>query len=189
MEIFIIWLGLAIVVGVAASNRGRAGFGWFILAILVSPLIAGLLVLVLPNQKLEVQRATEVANSRKCPMCAELVKRDALVCKHCGRDLPPIEYKTIRQHPEAGKGDPGRGALIFAGIMAVGAVIIAVILIYREPDRPAPSFQPTDKTMLAPSLATNPAVEVVSTPVPLPRPAPKQRGQNPSAPMQLTPER
>jgi hypothetical protein len=24
---------------------------------------------------------------KKCPFCAEKIKRQALVCKHCGRDL------------------------------------------------------------------------------------------------------
>jgi hypothetical protein len=26
---------------------------------------------------------------RDCPFCAERVKQNAKVCKHCGRDLPP----------------------------------------------------------------------------------------------------
>jgi hypothetical protein len=43
------WIGFAVIVGVAANTRGRAGFGWFLLAILLSPLIAGLLVLALPR--------------------------------------------------------------------------------------------------------------------------------------------
>jgi hypothetical protein len=51
MEIGIVscWFLLAIVVGVAASVRGRNGFGWFLLAAVLSPLIAGLLVLALPR--------------------------------------------------------------------------------------------------------------------------------------------
>jgi hypothetical protein len=49
--IFIFWLAFAIIVGVAANTRGRNGGGWFILAVLISPLIAGLLVLALPGGK------------------------------------------------------------------------------------------------------------------------------------------
>ncbi|MGH6875935.1 MAG: hypothetical protein ACREHV_01010 [Rhizomicrobium sp.] len=49
MLIALIWLVLAIVVGGAASGRGRSGFGWFLLAVLISPLIAGVLIAVLPD--------------------------------------------------------------------------------------------------------------------------------------------
>jgi hypothetical protein len=45
----IIWLVLAVVVGVAANSRGRNGFGWFVLGIVISPLIAGLLLAILPD--------------------------------------------------------------------------------------------------------------------------------------------
>jgi hypothetical protein len=40
------WFVLAIVVGVAAGGRGRIGVGWFALALILSPLIAGLLLLI-----------------------------------------------------------------------------------------------------------------------------------------------
>jgi hypothetical protein len=49
MEWVLFYLGLAIVVGVAANTRGRSGLGWFMLALLISPLISGLLVLALPR--------------------------------------------------------------------------------------------------------------------------------------------
>lgn len=51
MEIFIlgiIWFVVAIVVGVAAHQRGRNGVLWFLLAVLLSPLIAGLLLILFP---------------------------------------------------------------------------------------------------------------------------------------------
>lgn len=47
MEFLIVYVLLAIVVGVAANARGRSGGGWFLLAIVISPIIAGLLVLVM----------------------------------------------------------------------------------------------------------------------------------------------
>jgi hypothetical protein len=45
------WIAFAIIVGVAANTRGRNGGGWFILAVLISPLLAGLLVLALPRKE------------------------------------------------------------------------------------------------------------------------------------------
>lgn len=49
MLIFVTWLGFAVVVAVAANTRGRNAFGWFCLAVIISPLLAGLLVLALPS--------------------------------------------------------------------------------------------------------------------------------------------
>jgi len=49
MEIILFYFGLAIVIGVAASYRGRSGFGWFMLTILISPILAGLLLFVMPR--------------------------------------------------------------------------------------------------------------------------------------------
>jgi len=79
------WFIFAVIVGIAASaRRSRDGLAWFLLALIISPLLAGLLVLALPD--LAEQRARE--DSRACPFCAEAVKQEAVVCKHCGRDLP-----------------------------------------------------------------------------------------------------
>lgn len=33
--------------------------------------------------------AIEATTERKCPYCAEDIRAAAVVCKHCGRDLPP----------------------------------------------------------------------------------------------------
>jgi zinc-ribbon domain len=38
--------------------------------------------------------------TRKCPYCAEFIKPDAIVCKHCGRDLNIIASE-IALSPEA----------------------------------------------------------------------------------------
>jgi len=53
MELILFYLVLAVVVGVAASARDRSGGGWFLLAVITSPLIAGVLVLLLPNRRRE----------------------------------------------------------------------------------------------------------------------------------------
>ena len=51
MGFVVLYIALCIIVGVAANTRGRSPAGWFLLAIVLSPLISGLLVLALPNQR------------------------------------------------------------------------------------------------------------------------------------------
>jgi uncharacterized membrane protein YhdT len=46
------WIIFAIVVAVAAISRGRNGFGWFVLACLISPLLAYLLLVAMPVREI-----------------------------------------------------------------------------------------------------------------------------------------
>ena len=53
-----LWLPLAAVVGVIAHKRGRFGLAWFLLSVLIYPVIPGLFVLVLPRAKQSEARTT-----------------------------------------------------------------------------------------------------------------------------------
>jgi len=77
---------------------------------------------------------------RKCPFCAELVKPEAVVCKHCGHKLPPpqLPSKTTTLSPTK------KGLAVGLGI--VGTVAVALILLWVF--APSRSDQP---------LATNPS--------------------------------
>ena len=78
---------LCLLVGKYASRRGLSATRYFLLSVLLSPVIGFLLVLVFaPSDP-----------TRKCPHCAESVKRDAKVCRHCGRDLPPAASSAAEE--------------------------------------------------------------------------------------------
>lgn len=82
--IFIFWLVFAILVGVFASSKGRSGVGFFFLAVLLSPLIAFIIALIVrPIRANTEAKAMESGEFKKCPSCAELVKTEAKLCKHC----------------------------------------------------------------------------------------------------------
>ena len=92
MEIVIGWFILAIVAGIAASGRGRSGFGFFLLSLILSPLIGLILVFALPAKTgmrdeagLPITPKTHV----RCPDCREFVRKEARKCKHCGTTLIP----------------------------------------------------------------------------------------------------
>ena len=78
------WVIISGLVGKLIGDRkGRGGAG-LLFGALLGP-IGWLIILVGPDLKAE----QEAARLRKCPFCAELVQREAKVCKHCGRDITP----------------------------------------------------------------------------------------------------
>ena len=95
LGIFIFWLILAVLVGVYASSKGRSGVGFFFVAVLLSPIVGFIIALVVqPIHTNTDAKALRSGEYKKCPYCAELVKSEAVVCKHCGRDLPAAPAYT-----------------------------------------------------------------------------------------------
>jgi len=57
-----------------------------ILFLLALILVVGVSVVVLVVRVLVPGERRQ--GSRKCPFCAELIRREAVVCRFCGRDVP-----------------------------------------------------------------------------------------------------
>lgn len=92
MELAFFWFGFAILCGLMASKAGRSGFGYFLLACIISPLICFLLLAILGNATADDALAPGTPTPEthvKCPDCRELILKEARVCKHCGCRLLP----------------------------------------------------------------------------------------------------
>lgn len=107
MEIILFWFLVSIAIGIWASNKGRSGLGWFVLAILISPILAAIFLAV--SKDLSKPSTAQVASDIPspsthvtCPECAEYVRMEARVCKHCGCKLVPTKPEP---EPQGGLGD------------------------------------------------------------------------------------
>jgi hypothetical protein len=89
---FIVWVCFGIAGAVVGSNKGRSGCGWMLIVLILGP-VGLLLALVMPKNEIQSERnELEKGSVKKCPDCAELVKYDAKVCKHCGKKFEAVTY-------------------------------------------------------------------------------------------------
>jgi hypothetical protein len=98
MDIWTVWFLFSIVVAIGAAARGRSGIGWFVLSLLISPLLGLILLLLLPSLGAQPDGGhTPMPSTHvRCPDCAELVLNEARKCKHCGCRLVPLSEQSRR---------------------------------------------------------------------------------------------
>lgn len=80
------WMLLGALIGVAAAQKRGVS--------MVSGVIGGLLLGPLAFLMYFVSGVSKGDQNKKCPYCAEFVKAEAAICKHCRKELlPPLVEK------------------------------------------------------------------------------------------------
>jgi hypothetical protein len=74
-------LWVASLIAKMAWKKGRSWNAFFALS-LFFPVIAWIVAAVVSTDQ-----ATAMSGTKKCPKCAELIKQEATLCKHCGSEV------------------------------------------------------------------------------------------------------
>jgi hypothetical protein len=116
VELLLIWLMLGCFPAVVAARRGLPVLTWFLYGVLIMPVAMVHVFFAKPDS---VTIAIRPETQRKCPACAEPVRPEAKICKHCGRDLPPRPTETP---------PPRRVTMPSAGVGVVPTVLILIVV-------------------------------------------------------------
>ena len=110
---------LSVIPAYIAQTKGKSFGAWYVYGLFLLP-IAFVHSLILGR------------DDRKCPHCAELVKLEATVCKHCNSKLEahdPLEVISMTQE-KITQEEMRKEATVQGLIFIFGAIIIGIILFY-----------------------------------------------------------
>lgn len=88
----IIWFMCGMIGAAIMSARSHSSATGFVLGVIFGPLgvlIASVLALQ-PAQAANTAEMMGQQDRRPCPHCAEMIMRDAKVCRFCGREVEPL---------------------------------------------------------------------------------------------------
>lgn len=89
MELLIAACIIGLIPAFIAASKGQSFFGWWMYG-------AALFIVALPHslliQKDDWTRFTW-GEAKTCPFCAELVRREARICRFCGLEFPPVRQE------------------------------------------------------------------------------------------------
>ncbi|MCW9581271.1 zinc ribbon domain-containing protein [Raoultella ornithinolytica] len=89
MELIIICAIIGCIPAAIASNKGRSFFIWWLYGALLF-IVALIHSLLIKKDARALEQSQLDEGLVKCPYCAEMIKPEAIKCKHCGSDVKEV---------------------------------------------------------------------------------------------------
>lgn len=140
MEILVLAALLGILPAAIARSKGRSFFGFWIYGALLFIVALPHAILCAPNTDSIEARQLSTGERRKCPHCAELIKKEARICRYCGNSVEPENdgngeaYEELTAESVIDSAPPDNTvikAAIFS-LIVIGAVIILAYMLGAE---------------------------------------------------------
>ena len=101
---FIYALLLGLIPAMIARKKGKSFLLWWIYGSLLFIIaLPHSLIMNADQEKIE-RRKINSGEMKRCPYCAELIKKDAVICRYCGSDLSDINTNEEDSLDEVYKG-------------------------------------------------------------------------------------
>ncbi len=129
-----LWLVCAVVGASVTRSKGRGSAPGALLGLFLGP-VGLLITVILPKNEggLEAEQL-EAGDRRRCPQCAELVRREALKCRFCAAELTPLPAAESQPAPAP---SPRR---LLAAALVMAATILLVSYVFSGARAPADPY-------------------------------------------------
>ncbi|HFK8262126.1 TPA: hypothetical protein ACGZ3Y_004571 [Klebsiella pneumoniae] len=127
MELLIICAIIGCIPAAIASSKGRSFFAWWVYGALLF-IVALIHSLIIKKTVADVERKQINEGLVKCPFCAEMIKPEAIKCRHCGSEVEPRLASAVITPSRTGNGTKIRFDRILILVGGIAAILIIIHL-------------------------------------------------------------